>query len=234
MKTHLLLPLVLTLTISGCGSANLFGNPMDKTQTQVVRVATDEVKLIQEGQKSGISQRSMKLSSYPLAQKSRLLLRLSTLKKESWNILDQQALLLKLEIKPETTPASMSFKEYQAQARAAVKICPVTKNWMMLATWDKAHPYRSGGWNFPGGDFDVESCFASIPTNDPRLANDEEAVFCQGENKLCFDLMPWFQSYIRERQADMGLIVINESSQEIAVMGDATLQGPTVLWRRFR
>jgi hypothetical protein len=202
-----------------------FGDPTQKAETQVVRSASDEVKLISEDVRRGEDPLTLKAATYPVSRRSRLLLRLSSLKPSSYQILDQQVLLLKIEMKT---------AEIAAQARTAVKLCPVTKNWMMLATWSKAHPYKGGAWGQTGGDFENSACLEPMPANHASITADAEADFCKGDSKLCFDLKPWFEAYVRERQTDFGLILINDSSAAIQVLGDATLQGPSLFWRRLR
>ncbi|MBX3019467.1 MAG: hypothetical protein KF767_16390 [Bdellovibrionaceae bacterium] len=214
-----------TSTLTGCGQVMGFGDPNIKEQTQVVRSASDEVKLISADIRKSDDDRTLKAASYPVDERNRVLLRLSSLKPSSYQILDQQALLLKIE----TKDADLALA-----ARPALKLCPLTKNWMMLATWSKAHPYKGGGWGAAGGDFESSACLEPLPSNHTSIAKDAEASFCQGDTRLCFDLKPWFETYVRERQTDFGLILINESRTPLWILGDATLQGPSLFWRRLR
>lgn len=216
---------ILILGTTGCGDIASMGDPNNKIETQVVRAASDEVKMINAAIKKPDDSLTIRAAYYSLSSSSRLLLRLSSLKGQMWKILDQQAMLLKLETKT---------AEISTRARPLLKICPLIKNWMMLATWTKAHPYRDGAWAQSGGDFEPEACLEALPANHASIASDDEANFCQGATRLCFDLKPWFQSYVRERQVDFGLIVIAETDEPILILGDATLQGPSLLWRRMR
>lgn len=225
MATKALLFALSAAALAGCGQVMGFGDPTVKEQTQVVRSASDEVKLISADIRKSEDERTLKAATYPLDERNRVLLRLSSLKPASYQILDQQPLLLKIETKT---------AELALAARPALKLCPVTKNWMMLATWSKAHPYKGGNWGQPGGDFESAACLEPLPANHVSIAADAEAAFCQGDTRLCFDLKPWFEAYVRERQTDFGLILINDGGTPLFILGDATLQGPSLFWRRLR
>lgn len=41
---------------------------------------------------------------------------------------------------------------------AGFKLCPVTKDWMIYATWEKAHPFQGGSWHNNGGDYNESEC----------------------------------------------------------------------------
>lgn len=210
---------------AGCAQPASFGDPSKKEETLVVRSASDEVKLISADIRKPDDERSLKATVYPLDARNRLLLRLSSLKPASLQILDQQPLLLKLEFKS---------PDLALAARPSLRICPLTKNWMMLATWSKAHPYKGGAWTRAGGDFEDTACLDALPANHASISADAEASFCQGETRLCFDLKPWFEAYVKERRTDFGLILINDGATPLWIHGDATLQGPSLFWRRLR
>lgn len=223
MKTLLMIALLLSLT--GCNQALSLGDPNVKEQTQVVRSASDEVKLISADIRKAEDKRTLKAPTYPVDARNRVLMRLSSLKPSSYQILDQQALLLKIETKSQAVAVA---------ARPALKICPLIKNWMMLATWSKAHPYKGGAWTQVGGDYESSACLEPLPANHASIQTDAEAAFCQGDTRICFDLKPWFEAYVRERKTDFGLILVNDGGTPVEILGDATLQGPSLFWRRLR
>lgn len=215
----------LFLGLAGCAGQLSLGDPAKKEDTLVIRSSSDEVKLISPSIIKGEDPRSLKAAIYEISTTSRLLIRLSSLKPNSYNIVDQQPLLLKLEVRNSAIAI---------RSRPLLKLCPLNKNWMMLATWSKAHPYKGGQWQNAGADFEPEACLEPLPQNHASIAASEEAEYCQGENKICFDLKPWFMAYVRERQTDLGLVLIAATDDPVAVMGDATLQGPSLFWRKMR
>lgn len=227
-KLEILTLLVGGAFLSGCGMG-AFADPNDKASTQVIRTAGDEVKWISTDLKQSESPLSLWASSYKISPTSRLLIRLSSLKGARWQILDQQPLLMKLETRS---------TEMADQARSSLRLCPLQKNWMMLATWSKAHPYRQGQWSQAGGDLDWQGCLEPLPANHALISHGDEANFCSpspgSAAVLCFDLKPWFSTYVRERDTDFGLILINESAAPVFVQGDSTLGGPSLFWRKFR
>lgn len=65
----------------------------------------------------------------------------------------------------------MAFSIYSARGDlteeelAGIKLCPVTKNWMIYATWEKAHPFQDGSWSKTGGDFNENECISVAAYN---------------------------------------------------------------------
>jgi hypothetical protein len=43
-----------------------------------------------------------------------------------------------------------------------LELCPLEKNWIMLATWLAAHPFGPGGiWQNAGGDYADDNCISA-------------------------------------------------------------------------
>lgn len=223
LKTNLLL-----ITLLATGSLTACMVPLDPTvkeNTSVVRTAADEVKFISMNITEVQNTESIQATSYAIAKEARLLMRLSALKPNSDNILQEQPILLRIQLRD---PA------IETDARAKLKICPLDKNWMMFATWKRAHPYSNGIWKKGGGDFRQENCFEALPSNHESISKDGEAVFCGGSGTLCFDLQKWVMSHVRERKIDNGFILINDSDAPILIEGDGGYSGPSLFWRKFR
>ncbi len=210
---------VLTL-VSACGGKSL--NPYDKNSTKPTAYKIDQVKYIARDIFDTRDARSVGMPAYTVHENGRMLLRYSGFRGNLGNILTQQAILLRLH----------APKEELAFARTQLRICPITKNWMTFATWQKAHVLNGGDWSSAGGDFDSGACASVMSENDP-IFNDgrEEKTFCAGDTTLCFNLGNWYQSYVQERGTDLGLIVINESAQPISIYGDGSSKYPTVFMR---
>lgn len=213
------------LLFAACSGLGGFGDPTNKSDTLVVRSATDEVKWISSAVSDARDTISLQSASYRIFNEGRLLVRLSALKNSAPNIIQQQPILFRVQLAEGSD---------EALARSELKICSLEKNWMMLATWTKAHPYKAGAWKNLGGDFLPENCILPLPSNHASIATAGEAAFCGKEGTLCYDLQDWVQSYVRERGIDNGFILIYDSPTGLRIHGDATTAGPTVFWRKLR
>lgn len=199
-------------------------DPNNVTLTSVKKYAADEVKFISSSIKSPNDSLSLKQYDYDISPSSRLLIRLGSLRSIAKEVLDEQAILLRV------TPHSSS--DYTT-AQQNLKLCPVTTNWMMYATWNEAHPYRQGQWQSVGGDYDSHECLEALPSTSDLLQNSDERSFCQDQNHLCFDIREHVKSYVRSRNLNNGWILISPHAI-IAIAGDATSRGPEIFYRRFR
>jgi hypothetical protein len=110
----------------------------------------------------------------------------------------------------------------QDQAIASLKLCPILKNWMMLATWEMAHPFHSSGrWGNPGGDYDTSECMTA------QAKPKEGATVIP----LVFNVTPWFRNTVRGRGQDLGLVLVADRAWEIA--GDqSTAYSPRISYRK--
>jgi|GEM_PF-6188305 len=99
-----------------------------------------------------------------------------------------------------------------AEAAASVmQVCPITKNWMMHATWYRAFPHsEAGDWTMPGGDFDT-AC-----SKNPKVERDTMRSLVY----LKFDVTQWFLDYPRGRGIDYGLVL--RSDQTVRVFGETS------------
>lgn len=222
MKNIILLGLCSFFAGSGCRYSPAW-DPTDVTLTQVKTYAAEEVKLISPQIKSFNAPEASRQYEYELSASSRLLLRLEIMKNIANEVLDEQPVILRI------TPHSRTPIE---NARQSLKLCPLTSNWMMYATWAKAHPYANGRWNSAGGDFDSEGCLQALSSDSDLLQNSDERSFCQEDNFLCYDIRGHLKSYIRARGVNYGWILVSE--ENIAIYGDYTARGPEVLYRKFR
>jgi hypothetical protein len=105
-----------------------------------------------------------------------------------------------------------------AEAAAnSISICPLTRHFMMFATWLAAHQFGSTGkWVHEGGDYDDASCVKGVVSKDNKQF-------------LLFDVTQWFIDYPKARGANFGLIVT--STKPVTVAGDTSGSGyPRLLW----
>jgi hypothetical protein len=103
--------------------------------------------------------------------------------------------------------------------RGAVRVCPVTRNWMMRASWLRAHPNTGGRWASHGGDLDEEGCVAPEAKAQGDL-----------ENQLNFRLTRWFLDYLIARGVNYGFALV--ADQEVIIRGDKSGSwSPRMSWK---
>ncbi len=104
-------------------------------------------------------------------------------------------------------------------ARASLKVCPLTRNWMMYASWDRAHTMVGGGWT-PGGEVDMEGC---VSHSAPGSGDSEGLVH--------FKVTRWFLDYPVARDVNYGLALL--SDVEVNIVGDRSgSRSPRLGWRQ--
>jgi len=210
--------------MGACADIGSSLDPSVVTDTKPVNAAIDEEKLISQGIESPQDPRTMNDPTYSISNTSRLLIRFGKFLSDAGNILDEQPILLRLEVSDADTTAAL--KDLQ--------VCPITKNWMMYASWSKAHPYKNGNWDHPGGDIDFVDCFSGLDAADPALKNQEEKDFCSDKKAICFNVLPYFKSFVQARNSDNGLAVVNQNGPAVNIYGKTTLKGPVLFWRKLR
>lgn len=200
MKPHFLLILiVIALGLTGCGPA-----VYDSKQYYIF----DGVKLIREGVTDAMDPSTFKQETYLLDARSRLLLRFETLSQYAKEVRTDGDRNVEVLITPQGS---------LADAKTSLRLCAVTRNWMMLSTWSRAHPFDASGiWSTPGGDFDPTACITTDRT--------------EGD-QLLFNVTPWFLDHVRGRDQNLGLILM--SDRPITVYGETrSLESPRIRWIR--
>ncbi len=175
-------------------------HPFSVTAERVISL--DGLKLISEPPDTG---KAFGSEAYRVASGRRLLMRFEGLATRAMGIdlSNGKRALLTLRCKP---------GECVEQANDALKICPVVRNWMMLATWTQAHPFGDGNWAQPGGDYDEPSCIAPHEEEAASRSNDPEL--------LRFDITNHIIDYTQGRRTNYGWILI--SDDELTIYGETS------------
>lgn len=205
-----LICITLLMTLCGCGFD--YGSKEDVPPKEVIS-AIDEAKLISTSIEDGRDPQSYWQRAYTISPESRLLVRYQKLKEKMSGIRDDKLVIFRIHL---IDPNQV------ADARANMKICPVTKNWMMKATWKRAHPYKGGEWT-PGGEVESAKCISS--SSDLASTID----ICKETGALCFDVHNWYHNYLLEQDLNYGMILI--SDMPIAIYGEISGSlGPRLHW----
>jgi hypothetical protein len=196
---------LMAVIFTACGVANQSG--ITHLQTPM-----DGVKLLSASITDPNDPRSMMQNQYPIASNSRLLIRLE-------NLLEKVGEISLIDGDKVTVEITLLNAADAAAAKTSFQVCPVLKNWMMLATWNRAYPMGSDGmWGQVGGDYDTDSC-VSTPV-----------VGTNGKD-LTFDVTEWFMNYVRGRQINYGLMLFSTSSTPIQIKGDTDgYSAPRISW----
>jgi hypothetical protein len=202
--------LLATLTVS-CGDLSSDERENEPVYSEQVR-SLNGVLHIQNGGASSYGR-----SDYEVGTQKRILLRLENLGELSGNVVidDTHRMMFELNIVKAADVAA---------AKANFKLCPLLKNWMMLASWTHAHPFPggSGPWGTPGGDFHQAECIEtsqSLVDPDPSI--------------LKFDVSDWFVHYQQSRSSNFGWVLISEIDG-INVYGDSHIsKAPKLKWQEF-
>lgn len=222
MKKYLIL---CFLILNSCGPQSIGGfDPEDPKMTVALNYTFDQVKFIATDIENTQDPKSIQALNYTIDPNHRLLFRLKKMKKEATTILEEHPVLVRI-----------SINDGQInQARSQLLLCPMTTQWMMLATWKFAHPFHHGEWRKSGGDFDFYSCVNAIEEKSTTLKNDLEKKFCENQDTLCFDTRTIINKYAKSRGFDFGFILINEHDLAINIEGDASSRAPEIFWRKLR
>lgn len=196
-------------TLAGCDLSDLSSDPNYVPPPEPTYATFDRVKLIASAISDGNSPETFLRSEYEVGPARRLLLKYKGLLSKVGEVKISTTERVKIEL----TLLDASDAEL---AKTALTLCPLSKKWMMLASWDSAFPYPSGRWNASGGDYE-SSCVSVSEVKDRQVV---------------FDATLWFENYPRGRGQDHGLILL--ATHELRIYGDSAAGdlSPRVHWVR--
>lgn len=163
----------------------------------------DGIKLISEGNENLNDAGALGQDLYEVAPNKHLLMRYEEMNEKAGGF-GSSKLYLQLTLVEENKVDA---------AKGSLKVCPVTRNWMLLATWELAHPFGPGGrWENKGGDFDAVGCVKGKSYEKPQTKEEERSLW--------FDLTQWFEDYPKARSMNYGLILLSDSP--IQILGETS------------
>lgn len=178
---------------------------------------------------------SLQQPTYSLATDQRLLLRFEKLN----NFINQIRTGSKYRIYIGVTPLD---DENSDRAIQTLRLCPLTRNWMILATWTQAVPGvgSPGDWATPGSDYDAENCVTGVltsslsknpnpqssPSPTPSSSPDDEI----SANEISFDMTSWFLNNPKGRMGEnYGFVLL--APQPVKVFGEkSSNHSPRIRW----
>jgi hypothetical protein len=179
------------------------------------RFHANGVKLISKNIDDPRDQRTVEEAYYTLNNNNRLLTRLEGMNDRTNRAVVDGTNRMYLVL------SSKDFIDNKTAYATTLEICPLTKNWMLMATWRNAHPFPTANsrWGQAGGDHADYDCM----TADLSYAD-------QAEDELYFDVSDWFIYYVQSRGKNYGLLI--KTSEELTIYGDNnSRKGPHFTWK---
>lgn len=214
IKQILILNLLLFFTNACSDQKGLLTNNTNPVYVEKI-YALDGLKLIAKDIIDPLSEKTFNQTRYQISAESRLLIRYENLESKNLNLQADKPIYLRIFV---------GKTDDLNSARNSLKICPILRNWMLMATWTKAHPYPGGHWS-EGGELSHEDCVSYDTTAAQAVAG------CAKVNAICFDVNPWYQAFMIERNTNYGLALISADGLAIEIIGDnAGSQAPRIHW----
>jgi len=210
---NVVLVFLMSSVLFSCGDMSLDEGSSDNLYEQ--RQYATGIKLISTNITNPRAENTMNQSLYTLSSTSRLLVRLEGIDKRTGNAVVDQEKRMFMAI------SSSDFEENKETYSSKIEVCPISKNWMMLATWNQAHPFpdSNGKWKKKGGDYAEEDCVtADLSYPDGR------------EDSLYFDVSDWYVYYVQSHKKNYGLVI--KVDGEVEIFGEEdTLRAPRFIWQ---
>lgn len=207
------------LALSGCELyvGDQPRTPIEEPQTY----SMDGVKFITPGITNGDSAGTYNQPTYTISDAGRLLMRFESLSSK----LDQISLSDGRRISVDVALPSGSDA---TAAISSLQVCPILKNWMMLATWTRAFPMPAGSWSRDGGDYDDAGCVRGELSEKSGVTKTRSATDPQ---IVRFDVTQWFVDYVKGRAENYGLVLLSGNGGAVTVIGDADgTYSPRINW----
>jgi hypothetical protein len=220
----------MLLSLVGLGACGEYLDDMSVP----VEISFDVVKYISEDKELLNDRDTFQQNVFEIGPRARLIMSLGDLKDKADNIrVDEKHRIW--------TQISLVRESDRAQALDSLEVCPITRSWMMLSNWNRAHPYgRSGKWASSGGDYAKSLCKKGLKDLNGDLAkmpsgktNEIISPLDPTPQKIYFDVTEWFQNYVLGRSENFGLILISDKTFKIE--GDQSpALSPRIQWVEFR
>lgn len=209
------------------------GEPVRKKSYE----ATSNMKFINSSIVSPKDPSSYGQDSYLLGVESRLLLKSDDLIDKTNNVNIDSKFKMALSM-------YVGRNDLTDEELSAIKLCPLEKNWMVLATWARSHPFQGGEWAKAGGDFNDSACVAVAAYNedsdilDPIVEPPSDLVTApivsdfstrgSSQTKIQFDITDWFLNGPFAGYENTGFIIVTDV--EVLFWSDASGFRPTISW----
>jgi len=110
-----------------------------------------------------------------------------------------------------------------AVAADILRLCVVTRQWLIQATWERAHPYSNAGvWSRLGGDYSDDACITGKLDAPPNVTP---------PTRLAFDITDWFFTYMKASPPqNTGFILVGLHDSAVVNGDRAGELSPRMYW----
>lgn len=225
---HGALALAILTSLSSC-EEYFPAEDIDDENITTMEYSFDMVKLIDSTVTRPSDDKTFEEDAYVVSPTSRLMLSLSHLSDHT----DKISVSRNRKVWAQVTLVDGAFHD---SAVATLKLCPMNRPWMMLATWNQAHPFgRNGRWSQSGGDFVDNLCRSpsltppAAPNSSGTISSTDPKKTDLDPRKIYFDVTDWYKNYVIGRSSNHGLLLM--SSEGITLEGDTTISdSPRMVW----
>jgi len=196
---------VVLLSLPGC--AEFLKDRTDPVTTSLEFPAR-EIKLLVRGVDSMYDASTFGQLIYTINDNQQLLVRYEKLKTYFQSISTDSGKKVEFQI---------SLAKDTTEDVSRVKLCPVTRNWTMHATWQNAHPFGGDGrWSKEGGDYSAADCVSPV----------KDGV------RLKYDMTTWYVNFARGQSQNLGLLLVSPVTIQIAGEKDPTA-APRIFFQKW-
>jgi hypothetical protein len=190
----------LAATFTACGQLGELGQMPDQLRM------VDLVKAIAPEISDPLDPSTFQQSTYPVSNTHRLLLKYQ----KTNSGVERPGYQRRVEL-------WLSPTQDVVGAQGALKVCPLSKNWMMVATWNYAHSFGGSDSFWSGGEFEFGDCVKATRVE---------------SGSLVFDVTEkWYRNWVRGRSKNFGMIVLGDDGYTYRVHGDISGgNAPRLIW----
>lgn len=221
MKLNTVFNLIfLSALCASCG--NKFGSDSGPGETKLEYYMVDGVKNIRSNTEDNLQPDTFREDHYTLTDQSRLLLRFENLASHTGKIVlgDKDQIWIRVVV---------SERSSMDEAVQLLRLCPMMKNWMMMATWKYAHPFsKSGVWAREGADYDFSSCVSPVADPGKKLPSETSALDARA---LYFNISRWYLDVFKGRDSNLGHVLLLQGAGWVEILGDNSISfAPRIQW----
>jgi hypothetical protein len=211
LKTRINLLLTYAALLAGVSACEFDKNGNLVVPPEPETFTLDGTKWISPDIRDGRDPLTFAQARYPISGSERLLLRFESLGEHEHDISLASGRKVYVDI-------AVTDDQNLTTAQQTLELCPVTKNWMMLATWRSAYPMPGGRWGNEGADYDSSNCLFPVG---------------QAPITIRFDVTQWVVDYVRGRGQNFGVVLLARNGGRVLIRGDRDgTYSPRINWLR--
>ena len=187
--------LMFVSSLVGCGDGLIKNNKTYIGSEEIISVS-NHVKLISPTISNSMEAGTYQQSIYNLSQNTRILIKLVGLKDAQADAVINDSREVHVVLREAEQGNDLTYYKDN------LKICPLTTNWAVNATWNYSFRHKFSSKNgLALGDFDLDGCITPEEPADDHLKNN---------GNIYFKINDWFFSYRNAVENNFGFVVISK------------------------